>query len=117
MSAEIESNVEVAVRKRYSEGAQKRVDQLCCPIDYDPQYLKVIPEEILLRDYGCGDPSRFVREGDTVLDLGSGGGKICYIASQIFGEKGKVIGVIGTTTCSSWRGAIVPTETPSTLDM
>jgi ubiquinone/menaquinone biosynthesis C-methylase UbiE len=34
-----------------------------------------------------------VREGDTVLDLGSGSGKICYIAAQIVGSHGKVIGV------------------------
>ena len=66
---------------------------LCCPIDYDPQYLKIIPQDVLDRDYGCGDPSRYVREGDVVLDLGSGGGKICFIASQIVGPKGKVIGV------------------------
>ena len=31
--------------------------------------------------------------GETVLDLGSGGGKICYIASQIVGAEGKVLGV------------------------
>jgi ubiquinone/menaquinone biosynthesis C-methylase UbiE len=55
--------------------------------------LRVLPDEIVERDYGCGDPSRFVRSGETVLDLGSGGGKICYIASQIVGEKGSVIGV------------------------
>jgi SAM-dependent methyltransferase len=53
----------------------------------------VIPPEVLERDYGCGDPSRFVREGDAVLDLGSGGGKICFIASQIAGPTGRVIGV------------------------
>jgi ubiquinone/menaquinone biosynthesis C-methylase UbiE len=34
-----------------------------------------------------------VREGETVLDLGSGSGKACYIISQIVGQKGKVIGV------------------------
>jgi len=53
----------------------------------------VIPDEIIERDYGCGDPSPFVNPGDTVLDLGSGGGKLCYIAAQIVGENGKVIGV------------------------
>jgi len=31
--------------------------------------------------------------GDTVLDLGSGGGKICYMAAQLVGEQGQVIGV------------------------
>ena len=86
-------DVEGAVRARYSEGAAQRVDALCCPVDYDPRYLKILPQEVLDRDYGCGDPSRYVREGETVLDLGSGGGKICFIAQQIVGPAGKVIGV------------------------
>ncbi|HEV8385034.1 MAG TPA: methyltransferase domain-containing protein [Candidatus Acidoferrales bacterium] len=60
---------------------------------YDAKFLAAIPQEILEKDYGCGDPTRYVREGDTVLDLGSGGGKICYIASQIVGPRGHVIGV------------------------
>jgi len=85
--------VERAVRERYSMGARRPEAALCCPIDYDPRYLKAIPPEILERDYGCGDPSAYVREGDTVLDLGSGGGKICFIASQIAGPRGRVIGV------------------------
>ena len=81
------------VQERYGAGANAVEAALCCPIDYDPQYLKIIPQDVLDRDYGCGDPSRYVREGDIVLDLGSGGGKICFIASQIVGPKGKVIGV------------------------
>jgi SAM-dependent methyltransferase len=48
---------------------------------------------LIERDYGCGDPSRYVGEGEIVLDLGSGGGKICYIASQIVGPRGRVLGV------------------------
>jgi len=84
---------ERAVRERYSEAAQKREAALCCPVDYDQNYLKMLPQEILERDYGCGDPSKFVRDGETVLDLGSGGGKICYIAAQLVGPHGKVIGV------------------------
>jgi arsenite methyltransferase len=86
-------NVENAVRTRYSQAARSKVDDLCCPIDYNREYLKVIPAEILERDYGCGDPSRHVRPGETVLDLGSGGGKICFIASQVVGPEGRVIGV------------------------
>lgn len=84
---------EGAVKSRYSRAAAERERALCCPVDYDPQYLSVIPEEILERDYGCGDPSRHLRAGETVLDLGSGGGKICYIASQVVGPEGRVIGV------------------------
>ncbi len=84
---------ERAVRERYSQAAQKRETALCCPVEYNKEYLKILPQEILERDYGCGDPSQFVREGETVLDLGSGGGKICYIAAQVVGPQGKVIGV------------------------
>ena len=86
-------DAELAVRDRYARAAQEREVALCCPVSYDPRLLQIIPDEIIERDYGCGDPSAFVREGDTVLDLGSGGGKICYIASQIVGSEGRVIGV------------------------
>lgn len=87
------ANVENAVQERYSQGARELVKDLCCPVDYDPRYLAVIPEEVLERDYGCGDPSRHLREGETVLDLGSGTGKICFIAAQVVGPQGRVIGV------------------------
>ena len=87
------ANVEKFVRERYSEGAQEQVAALCCPTDYDPKYLQVIPAEVLERDYGCGDPSRHLLPGDVVLDLGSGTGKICFIAAQVVGPEGKIIGV------------------------
>jgi ubiquinone/menaquinone biosynthesis C-methylase UbiE len=85
--------VESAVRRRYSEAAGRKVEALCCAVDYDRQYLKVIPKEVIERDYGCGDPSKHVKPGETVLDLGSGTGKICFIAAQVVGPTGRVIGV------------------------
>jgi arsenite methyltransferase len=84
---------ERAVRARYAAAAQVREAALCCPVDYDARLLEPIPQEVIERDYGCGDPSRHVRPGDVVLDLGSGGGKICFIASQVAGPEGRVIGV------------------------
>ncbi len=84
---------ESAVKDRYAAGAKAQEGALCCPIDYDPKYLEVIPQEVIDRDYGCGDPSKHVREGETVLDLGSGTGKICFIAAQVVGKTGRVIGV------------------------
>lgn len=86
-------DVEKAVRERYSAAAADRSPELCCPVTYDPKHLEIIPGEILERDYGCGDPTRYVQPGETVLDLGSGGGKACYIAAQVVGAKGQVIGV------------------------
>jgi arsenite methyltransferase len=86
-------HVESAVKERYSAASHEAEPALCCPVNYDANYLKVLPEELIERDYGCGDPSKYVCEGDTVLDLGSGGGKICYIASQVVGAEGRVIGV------------------------
>jgi arsenite methyltransferase len=62
-------------------------------VDYDQKLLSVIPNEIIEKDYGCGDPSRYINIGETVLDLGSGSGKACYIICQIVGATGRVIGV------------------------
>ncbi|MGJ8676416.1 MAG: methyltransferase domain-containing protein [Akkermansiaceae bacterium] len=84
---------ESSVKERYAAASQAVESNLCCPVDYDPQYLKAIPAEVIERDYGCGDPSKYVLPGETVLDLGSGTGKICFIASQVVGPEGKVIGV------------------------
>ncbi len=84
---------EAAVLERYSAGAQARQEALCCPVDYDSGLLKLLPQEIIEKDYGCGDPSRHVRSGDVVLDLGSGSGKNCYMAAQLVGEDGQIIGV------------------------
>ncbi|WP_240928162.1 methyltransferase domain-containing protein [Thalassoroseus pseudoceratinae] len=86
-------NEEQSVYTRYAAAAGQREEDLCCPVDYNPLLLEVIPEEVIERDYGCGDPSAFVRSGDTVLDLGAGGGKICFMASQLAGADGRVIGV------------------------
>ena len=86
-------DVELAVSDRYSAASQAAEPALCCPVQYQTQYLEVLPQELIERDYGCGDPSRDVQDGETVLDLGSGGGKVCYIASQIVGQAGQVIGV------------------------
>ncbi|MDQ3016417.1 MAG: arsenite methyltransferase, partial [Bacteroidota bacterium] len=44
---------------------------------------------------GCGLPTQFaqIKEGDTVVDLGSGAGNDCFIARNETGESGKVIGI------------------------
>ena len=63
-------------------------------IGYSDEELKAVPESANL-GLGCGNPVALasLREGETVLDLGSGAGFDCFLAASRVGEKGKVIGV------------------------
>lgn len=89
----VSSDPEQAVRDRYTQGAVTVERGLCCPAGYDPKLLEIIPQEVLERDYGCSDPTCHIQAGETVLDLGSGAGKICFMASQVVGPSGRAIGV------------------------
>jgi len=88
-----DGSIEKEVLRRYGQGARQAERGLCCPTEYDRPTLELLPREIIEKDYGCGDPSRYARSGDTVVDLGSGAGKICYILAQKVGAEGRVIGV------------------------
>ena len=55
--------------------------------------LKDVHPEVLERFYGCGSPIPPALDGATVLDLGSGSGRDCYVLSRMVGASGKVIGV------------------------
>ncbi|TPQ29058.1 methyltransferase domain-containing protein [Methylomonas koyamae] len=69
----------------------------CCSIDTMPGYLKILlaglHPEVLERFYGCGSPLPPALEGKTVLDLGCGTGRDCYLLSKLVGPTGRVIGV------------------------
>ncbi len=82
-----------AIQERYGSAALEKESCLCTPVGFNPVLLEAIPEEVIERDYGCGDPTKYVQKNDIVLDLGSGSGKNAFICSQIVGEEGKVIGV------------------------
>ncbi len=92
-ASEITYNIESEVLERYQEGARQQQPTLCCPTEYEGNYLHILPEEIIAKDYGCGDPTRYVNKGEIVVDLGSGAGKNCYILAQKVGATGKIIGV------------------------
>lgn len=83
------------VRDFYAKAAVASQESLCCPVKYDTGDLSHIPEEVLSISYGCGSPvSRAsITPGETLVDLGSGGGIDCFIAAKIVGEEGRVIGV------------------------
>jgi ubiquinone/menaquinone biosynthesis C-methylase UbiE len=95
------------VKKRYGEIAQN--EQSCCysssccgpstidiakEIGYSERDLENVPDSAIL-GLGCGNPVELanLEEGETVLDLGSGGGIDVFLASKKVGKHGKVIGV------------------------
>jgi arsenite methyltransferase len=75
-------------------GGGKETDMISKRIGYTDQDLKMAPEGANL-GLGCGNPLALasLREGETVLDLGSGAGFDCFLAAQQVGKSGKVIGV------------------------
>ncbi|XP_077979574.1 arsenite methyltransferase-like [Glandiceps talaboti] len=57
------------------------------------QALTLVHDEVVSRYYGCGLVIPYGLEGCSVLDLGSGSGRDCYIISKLVGEKGHVTGI------------------------
>ncbi|MEM2842122.1 MAG: arsenite methyltransferase [Thermoproteota archaeon] len=104
-------NIKKIVRKRYAKIAKDKdsccsFSSSCCQsacdasvdrcknIGYDEEELKVVPEDANL-GLGCGNPVALslLKEGETVLDLGSGAGLDCFLAANKVGQRGKIIGV------------------------
>lgn len=75
-------------------GASDKAEAISREIGYTDDDLGAVPEGANL-GLGCGNPVAMasIKEGDTVLDLGSGAGLDCFLASQKVGEGGRVIGV------------------------
>ncbi len=104
-----EKEVKKVVRKAYSKIATnsnssccqcgcgtldgQTVKKLSKSIGYSEEEMDAVPEANL--GLGCGNPTAFsnIKEGDTVLDLGSGAGFDCFLASKKVGKTGKVIGL------------------------
>ncbi len=84
-----------AVSDRYAKAVTSG-EEMCCPTGYNHEDLRTfIPEPVLKVSYGCGTPVGLttVQSGETVLDIGSGGGIDCFEASRRVGPKGSVIGI------------------------
>jgi arsenite methyltransferase len=97
-----ELEIRRAVKERYAKIATSS-DSKCCGGDgCDNSDLislgEAVPIEASSVNAGCGSPLLLItpKEGDVVLDLGSGGGIDIFRASQLVGEKGKAIGVDAT---------------------
>ncbi|MGD6934090.1 MAG: arsenite methyltransferase [Candidatus Bathyarchaeia archaeon] len=74
-------------------GDQKTIKKISKTVGYSEEEINAVPEANL--GLGCGNPIAFatLKEGDVVLDLGSGAGFDCFLASKKVGKTGKVIGV------------------------
>lgn len=89
-----------AVRERYAraavtgDGCCGPTDEIGCAVGYDRDELDRVPEGANL-GLGCGNPVALASlvPGETVLDLGSGGGFDCFLAAERVGPAGRVIGV------------------------
>ncbi len=90
------------VRKHYAERIKSSAsccgtDSCCTPESnlYPVDLLTTVPTDVTSTSYGCGDPITLasLQAGQTVLDLGSGAGLDCLLASQKVGAEGHVIGV------------------------
>ncbi len=82
------------VREFYSRRALEADTRIANPVQLGAG-AEFIPEEARLRMYGCGSPAQDagISEGETVLDLGSGSGVECFMASRMVGPKGLVLGL------------------------
>ena len=108
MNAPSGTEIKKAVRDRYARAATEEsgcCEPSCCgggttageissSIGYSSEELDALPEEANL-GLGCGNPTALasLAEGQTVVDLGSGGGIDCFLAAREVGPTGRVIGV------------------------
>jgi SAM-dependent methyltransferase len=79
-------------------GASSSIGKGCDPITsnlYDPSQAGLVPEEAMLASLGCGNPTALaeLRQGEVVLDLGSGGGIDVLLSAERVGPTGKVFGL------------------------
>jgi SAM-dependent methyltransferase len=76
-------------------GPEAKVAACCSSKLYDEALLEGLPQDVTGLSLGCGDPVTIaaLKPGETVLDLGSGGGIDCFLAARQVGENGYVIGI------------------------
>ncbi|MFK8037977.1 MAG: methyltransferase domain-containing protein [Crocinitomicaceae bacterium] len=88
------------VAEYYGKELQKSEDlktNACCTLTAPPKHIRealtLVADEVQAKYYGCGLTIPSAISGLRILDLGSGSGRDCYIASKLVGENGYVVGV------------------------
>ena len=102
------ADIKAAVKERYARAIQQPGSGCCGGsgttamkgtlvqiAGYRDEDLAALPADAVANAFGCGNPVAFaeVREGDVVVDIGSGAGIDCLFAAQKVGPSGKVIGI------------------------
>lgn len=96
MPVDIEAGVRDYYGKTLKSGADLKTDACCSPSSLPKpvrEALAKVHEEVTSRYYGCGLTIPNELSGLSVLDLGSGSGRDCYILSQLVGSNGSVTGI------------------------
>jgi len=95
-----DTDITESVQNYYGQVLQSSEDlktSACCTLDSVPVHLRSLladlHPEVVARYYGCGTPLPPALQGATVLDMGCGTGRDCYLLSRLVGESGHVIGV------------------------
>ena len=94
------SDVLRLVQQSYANTVNQSSEGGCC-VSVDPSTLGYTPEQIIaagkdsILGLGCGNPLSFsnIKSGETVVDLGSGAGVDSFLASELVGESGMVVGI------------------------
>ena len=103
LSPEDKYKIESGIREKYAKVAASPEGLFKYPtgragllaLGYDPEILKTLPESVLDSFCGVGNPFSLgpVDAGETVLDIGSGGGLDSLVAARMVGQGGKVVGL------------------------
>jgi SAM-dependent methyltransferase len=96
------AKISEVVRTRYGEVAREEMNdkraqaarEIAASFGYGEEDLALIPQEANM-GLSCGNPTALagLKQGETVVDLGSGGGMDCFLAAKKIGEEGKAIGI------------------------
>ena len=83
------------VKEFYSDAVADTKTDILNPVCYETSLIDHIPEKYRFRGYGCGSPilDAKIQQGETVVDLGCGGGVECFVASRLAGSKGRAVGI------------------------
>ncbi len=116
--SEQSTDLRETVRRRYAASAVKVTEggSACCgpqPVEVDDNFgsalyaadeRAALPAEAVAASLGCGNPTAVaeLREGESVLDLGSGGGIDVLLSARRVGPTGKAYGLDMTEEMSPW---------------